>query len=107
MITPEIAIGARWFPDGSAPEGFNVGLHGSAGQGSYHYENKPLFFGETTQEDGSGFTWSAGASAGYEWISKGGFCFGLRLEVTHGTISLRDHENDVLVGLGYSIGGVL
>ncbi|WP_157370752.1 hypothetical protein [Vulgatibacter incomptus] len=46
-------------------------------------------------------------SAGYQWISEGGFCFGINFEASQGTISLRNHENGLLVGISYSFGGVL
>ncbi|HEY0839424.1 MAG TPA: hypothetical protein VGD74_04510 [Vulgatibacter sp.] len=103
----ELAAGTRWFPGGRAPEGFNLGAYASVGRGSYTYKSASLFGSETETEDGSGFTWSAGGSLGWEWITKGGFCFGLRLEAVGGTVSIRENGHGVMVGLGYSLGGIL
>ncbi len=107
VFAPELAVGVRLFPSGRAPEGFNLGAMGSAGGGTYRYESKALFSGRSSTEEGRGATWSAGASAGYEWITKGGFSIGLRLEAATGTSSIREGSTANFGGLAYSIGGVL
>jgi len=102
----ELAAGVRFFPGGSAPEGFNLGAYTSMGRGTFGHPKDDLA-SLGSSEEGTGTTWSAGGIIGWDWISKGGICFGLRLDLALGTVSLRDDKVGAMIGVGYSLGGVV
>lgn len=102
----EAVGGARWFPGGRAPKGFFLGGNASLGVGAWLDRTSTLFGGEAvTRDGGGGVTWSTVGQLGYQWVSSGGFLFGLHLDVGGGTTSLQERQSGLYAGYGYSIGG--
>jgi len=100
----ELAVGARHFAGGLAPEGYFLGGFASVGRGSFRVRERTQ---DEITDDGKGFTWSLGGNIGKEWITRGGLSLGLRLDIGISPLSLQEPSTGLFFGLGTSLGGVL